>query len=171
MFEDWDVNEVISIFIPPLSNLYRGHRLVQNSRATTSSSSTKNRDSNMEGLTPHSSTNPLLSPHDAFVKFPNFPTSHTSEAPFASRATLGALWRNPCAHPPTLPPVPPHWVCHRKKANEDCRGYICSSGWRRKRKKKKRRIKHPDAFWLGLISYTQSQTSKNASRGEIQIVS
>lgn len=39
------------------------------------------------------------------------------------------------------------------------------------KKKKKRRIKHPDAFWLGLISYTQSQTSKNASRGEIQIVS
>lgn len=114
MFEDWDVSEVISIFIPPLSNLYRGHRLVQNSRATTSSSSTKNRDSNMEGLTPHSSTNPLLSPHDAFVKFPNFPTSHTSEAPFASRATLGALWRNPCAHPPSLPYLHTEFVTGKK---------------------------------------------------------
>lgn len=113
MFEDWDVNEVISIFIPPLSNLYRGHRLVQNSRATTSSSSTKNRDSNMEGLTPHTSTNPLLSPHDAFVKFPNFPTSHTSKAPFASRATLGALWRNPCA-PPTHPYLHTEFVTEKK---------------------------------------------------------
>lgn len=136
MFEDWDVNEVISIFIPPLSNLYRGHRLVQNSRATTSSSSTKNRDSNMEGLTPHTSTNPLLSPHDAFVKFPNFPTSHTSKAPFASRATLGALWRNPCAHPPTLPPVPPHWVCHRKKLMKTVEGTSAPLGDAGKEKKK-----------------------------------